>query len=193
MPKSFLIVLPLITLLYGCELFTARNPETPIEPRSNFQPALSSEIVLKNLVNSLNEKNTQNYLACLTGSSFVKLNYVFSPSAEAISKFPIFSEDWTLLNEEQYLNNIIAKIPEDIPITLSLQDTSRTIQGDSVFYSAKYSLNVPHNDVNIPNNFQGELKFKLIRDSQNIWSIFFWQDIKTSANPSWSELKGVFY
>ncbi|MHC1737035.1 MAG: hypothetical protein AB9882_03370 [Ignavibacteriaceae bacterium] len=193
MSKSYLIIIPLILIIYGCELFTARNPEPPNEPRSNFQPALSSEIVLKNLVNSLSDKNTQNYLSCLTGSSFSKLNYSFIPSAEAISKFPIFSEDWNLLNEEQYLNNIIAKMPEDIPITLSFQDTLRTIQGDSVFYSAKYSLSVPHNDVNIPNNFQGELKFKLIRDSQNIWSIFFWQDIKTSANPSWSELKGVFY
>lgn len=193
MSKSYLIIILLILTICGCELFTARNPEPPNEPRSNFQPALSSEIVLKNLVNSLSDKNTQNYLSCLTGSSFQKLNYAFIPSAEAISKFPIFSEDWNLLNEEQYLNNMIAKIPEDIPITLTLQDTLRTIQGDSVFYSAKYSLNVPHNDINIPNNFQGELKFKLIRDSQNIWSIFFWQDIKTSSNPSWSELKGVFY
>ena len=193
MSKSQLIIIPLILVIYGCELFTARNPEPPNEPRSNFQPALSSDIVLKNLVNSLSDKNTQNYLSCLTGSSFLKLNYSFLPSAEAISKFPIFSEDWNLLNEEQYLNNIIAKIPEDIPITLSLQDTLRTILGDSVLYSAKYSLSVPHNDINIPNNFQGELKFKLIRDSQNIWSIFYWQDIKTSSSPSWSELKGVFY
>lgn len=192
MRKKILIIIPLIFMI-GCELFTARDPEPPVEPRSTFQPALSSDIVLTNLVYSLSERNTQNYLACLTGNSFQKLNYTFVPSAEAISKFPIFLEEWSLLNEEQYLNNIIAKIPEETPITLSLQDTVRTIQGDSVFYSARYILTVPHNDVNKPTSFQGELKFKLLRDAQNFWSIFFWQDIKTSATPSWSELKGVFY
>jgi hypothetical protein len=37
------------------------------------------------------------------------------------------------------------------------------------------------------------LKFSMIRDSRLIWSIYLWQDIKSTQLPSWSELKGRLY
>jgi len=91
------------------------------------------------------------------------------------------------------LNNLKIKIPDELPITLTLSNSSQSVHGDSITYVASYSLNVPLNETTIPSNYQGELIFELVRDSRFVWSIYFWRDIKRSDSPSWSELKGRFY
>jgi len=183
----------LFVLFIGCELFNVREVQPPADARSNFLPAISADIVIQNLISSLSDKNTQNYISCLSNNKAKRFQFVFLPSAEALSKYPVFLEDWSILQEEQYFNNVTFKLPEESSISLTLQDTVKSLLGDSVYFSAKYSLTVPHTDISIPNVFQGEFKLKLFRDENNLWSIFFWQDIKNSSLPSWSELKGVFY
>jgi len=44
-----------------------------------------------------------------------------------------------------------------------------------------------------PKDYQGDLRFNMVRDSRSIWVIYYWQDTKSTALPSWSELKGKFY
>ena len=126
-------------------------------------------------------------------SSFTDRIFTFSPSSEALSQFPALGDNWNKKNESQYLNNLKIKIPDDLPITLSLTNSSSSVHGDSITYIASYSLSTPFSDATIPTNYQGELIFELIRDSRFVWSIYFWRDIKRSNSPSWSELKGRFY
>ncbi len=180
-------------MIESCDIFSTRDEELPEEGRSNFQVAITVDILIQNFINSLSDKNTQNYIACLSDSVFTNVSFNFVPSAEAVSQFPSLASDWSLRNEEQYLNNVISKINSDIPIRLTLTNMQISPQGDSATYSANYFLNVPHNDVSIPKDFEGGLRFSLIRDSRNVWSISKWQDIKFEGNPSWSELKGMFY
>jgi hypothetical protein len=179
--------------LYGCEVFTSREAELPEQPRSNYQVATSIDLLMQNFTNSLLDKNTQNYLSCFTDSSFSKKKFVFIPSAESISQFPILIQNWNKHNEEHYFNNLCSKLSQDVGITIVFTNISMNPQGDSAFYSANYSLAVPHKDIVSPKFFQGEIKLKLIRDSRLIWTIYSWQDLKNSSNSSWSELKGYFY
>ncbi|MBA4251375.1 MAG: hypothetical protein C0425_08920 [Chlorobiaceae bacterium] len=186
-------VILFLLFFYGCDIFTTREAEKPEQPRSNFELATTPNIVINNFVNSLKDKNTQNYLACLTDSSFSGVSFNFFPSAASVSKYPSLNENFGRKQEEQYLTNVLNKIPTEQVISLVLSDASLNQLGDSVVYSAKYFLSVPHNDISAPKTFQGELRFKIIRDSRTIWAISSWQDIKNSNLPSWSDLKGIFY
>lgn len=191
--KEIIICSFFFLIIEGCDIFSTRDEELPEEGRANFQVATTIDILIQNFTNSLADKNTQNYIACFSSPTFTNVNFSFIPSAEAVSQFPSLASDWTLKNEEQYLNNVISKIDIDSPIRLTLTNMELSPQGDSATYSANYFLYVPHNDVSIPKDFEGGLNFSLIRDSRNVWTISKWQDIKFEGKSSWSELKGMFY
>jgi hypothetical protein len=191
MKYLFLILFSFV--FFSCELFTTRNAEEPVQPRSNFQPAVEPSILIQNLIYSFADKNVENYLACLTDSTHSEKAFSFSPSGGASAQFPELADKWGIKNEEQYFNNVKVRVPVDIPITLSFSGSQENPLGDSLIFTSSYSINIPHNDSDIPMNYQGELRFHLIRDNTSIWRIYFWQDIKSSDVPSWSELKGRFY
>ena len=181
-------------MIAGCDLFTTRSAEAPTQPRSDYQQAVTPDILISNFISSLKDKSVVNYLSCLSDTSFAPKQFSFSPSSAAISQYPSLSDNWGKKNEEQYFNNLKAKISQDQPITLTLSNVSESPQGDSLIYTASYFLNVPPtNDPSFPANYQGELRFNLIRDSRSIWSIYYWQDTKNTNLPSWSELKGRTY
>jgi len=180
-------------LISGCDLFDTREAEPPEKPRSDYQLAFTPELLDSNLVNSLKDKDLENYLSCLSDPTFTNKIFSFTPSSEALSQFPALGDNWNRTNESQYFKNLIIKTSGDLPITLNLSNSSTSNYGDSITYVASYSLNVPFTDVNIPSNYQGDLIFELIKDSRSVWSIYSWRDIKRSDSPSWSELKGRFY
>jgi hypothetical protein len=180
-------------LLNGCDLFSTRSAEPPSQPRADYQQPVTPDVLISNLVNSLKDKNVENYISCLADYSFTQRVFTFSPSSGALSQFPALSENWGIKNEEQYFNNMISKVPQSIPITLTLSNESYSPQGDSLVYTASYTLNVPSNDPSLPENYGGDLRFNMIRDSRAVWSIYYWQDSKNGNLPSWSELKGRTY
>ncbi|NWF87940.1 MAG: hypothetical protein HXY50_00600 [Ignavibacteriaceae bacterium] len=188
-----LVFLILSFNLIGCDLFNTREAEPPEAPRSDYQTAFTPEILISNFINSLKDKDIENYLSCLADSSFTEKVFIFSPSSEALSQFPALGENWGKRNESQYLSNLKAKISEDVPIILSLSNTSTSVHGDSLTYIASYSLSTQINDDTYPSVYQGEMILELIRDSRFVWSIYLWRDIKGTNFPSWSELKGRSY
>jgi hypothetical protein len=190
--KYVFLYIIIATVFTGCDLLQTRNAEAPNQPRSNYQQAVTREILISNLVNSLKDKDVQNYISCFVDSSFTNVKFHFSPSSGAVSQYPFLLSDWSVSEEEQYFNNLITKVTEGSPITLSLTNEQYSPQGDSVIYTATYSLNVP-NDQSEPKDYQGDLRFTMIRDNRNVWVIYFWQDTKSTNLPSWSELKGRFY
>ncbi len=190
--KLFFLI-TLAVLFNGCNLFSTRSAEPPSQPRADYQQPVTPDALISNLVNSLKDKNVENYISCLADYSFTKRVFTFSASSGAISQFPSLSENWGIKNEEQYFNNMISKVPQGVPVTLTLTNESYSPQGDSLVYTASYNLNVPTNDPSLPENYQGDLRFNMIRDSRAIWSIYYWQDSKNSSQPSWSELKGRTY
>ncbi|MDP3147677.1 MAG: hypothetical protein Q8N83_00980 [Ignavibacteria bacterium] len=191
--EKVVFLLFLLFLFGGCDLFSTRDPEKPDQPRSNYQLAVTPEILLENFTNSLSEKNVQNYLNCFSDSAFSGKEFQYFPSADANSKYPVLFESWSKKSEEQYFNNLISHILQDQPITFTKNNEKSSFSGDnSIVYTASYFLVVPHND-EISKNFEGELQFTLVRDSREVWSIYIWQDInKSSMTVSWSELKGFY-
>ncbi len=188
-------IFPILFIIFfsGCDLFSVRDAQPPVQPRTNYQQAVTPEILVENLQNSLKDKSLENYLASFSNPAFTNKKFTFSASGSAVSQFPALADNWGVSNEEQYFNNLKTKVNPGSPITLTLSNISSSSFGDSLVYSASYFMNVPANTSEIPNNYQGELKFNMVRDSRAVWVIYFWQDTKNSSLPSWSELKGRLY
>ncbi len=184
------IFIILIFVFVGCG---TRDAEIPTQPGTIFQPATTPEILISNFKNSLDDKNVVNYINCLSDSNFTDRSFYFSPSGSAISQFPSLADDWDVKHEEQYFNNLMSKVLDNAAITLNIFNINSSQFSDSLIYSAGYTITVPLTDKSIPENYQGDLKFTMIRDSRSVWVIYNWQDTKNSDLPSWSELKGRFY
>ncbi len=187
------IILIFQLLLFGCDFFGTRKAEIPTSPGSIYQPATTPDILISNFRNSLADNNVVNYLICLADSNFTSRKFHFSPSASAVSQFPSLTDDWDLKHEEQYFNNLVSKVLNNATISLNFDNINSSQFSDSLIYSASYTLTVPLTDQTIPENYQGDLKFTMIRDARSVWVIYNWQDTKNSDVPSWSELKGRFY
>lgn len=194
MKKIFFLTIILLPLS-ACDLFTTRNAENPDQTRSNFQPPVEPAIVIENLKSSLSDKNVQNYIACFVDTIFANQTYNFSASSEAISLYQIFVQGWGLNEERRYFSSVTNRVPVDFPISLSLSNENySSLSGDSLVYSATYSLNLPVSSSDpVPQNYAGNLQFNMLRDSRSEWVIYYWKDTKSESLPSWSELKGSFY
>lgn len=180
-------IIMLSLVLSGCDLFSTRPAESPNLPRSNFQQAVTPQILVENLINSFKDENVEDYLSCLSDSSFTKKRFIFVPSSSSLAQFP---SGWNIKSEELYFNNVIAKVTDNSSITLTLSDENYSPQGDSVIYTASYSLNVPSSDPNLPQIYEGSLRFYITTDSRSLYSIDYWQDYSQNNQlPTWSELK----
>lgn len=189
--KNCLIILLSFLFLEGCDLFITREAESPLTQRDTFQLAITPDLLIDNFKNSYKDKNIQNYLACFSDSSFSDKIFVYHPSSV---DFP-FPDEWLKKDEEQYFNNLRSKVPKDIPVTVSFFNENSIQQGDSMTYTASYSVSVPFEDSSIPGYYEGEVKFILSIDSRLIWVITSWWDTKNSSTKSltWSDLKGRLY
>lgn len=193
--KKIIFLTIILLPLSACDLFTTRNAENPDQTRSNFQPPVEPAIVIENLKSSLSDKNVQNYIACFVDTIFADQTYNFSASSEAISLYQIFVQGWGLNEERRYFSSVTNRVPVDFPISLSLSNENySSLSGDSLIYSATYSLNLPVSSSDpVPQNYAGNLQFNMLRDSRSEWVIYYWKDTKSESLPSWSELKGSFY
>jgi hypothetical protein len=191
--KGLGVLLILCLIISGCDIFNTRDAEEPTQPRSDFEPAATTEILIQNFINSLKDKDVSNYLSCLSDTSFNVPKFHFIPSNEAVLTYPTLME-WDKRNEEQYFTNMSIKVNSNSQIVLTLTPISSNNFGDSTFYTASYSLNLPFVNSNseiTPTVYEGTLTLKMIRDSRSVWSIYLWQDNKSSnTNQSWSDLKG---
>lgn len=192
MNKFNIIIILLPFIIFGCDIFNTREAKSPDSPRENFLPPTSTEILITNFINSLSDKSVESYVNSLTDSIFYNGSFSFSPSSGAALQFPALADNWNKKNEEKYITDLFRAVTNQ-QISLTFSNSSTTPYGDSTVFISTYNLSVSFNDPTIPNNYQGELRFTMVRDSRSYWSIFYWQDSKNSDLPSWSELKGRFY
>ncbi len=188
---KLIVIITLSLFFSGCDLFSTRPAEKPNLPRSNFQQAATPQLLIENLVNSLGDKNVQDYLSCLTDSSFSNKKFIFIPSSSSATQFPT---GWGIRSEELYFNSFIGKVSSNNAVALTFTDDNYSTQGDSVVYTASYSLSVPNQDPTLPKLYAGNVRFYMSTDSRSLWTIDYWQDYSQNNNiPTWSELKWRSY
>ena len=184
-------------ILSGCDLFSTRIPEPPDTGRSGFLPPTTATIALTNLINAVKEKNSENFLACLSDSTSGYLSFTFTPSTEALAKFPGKFNLWNKYSEQRSYNSILAALKQDEKPELTFNTGTNDFEvltSDSAVFYSDYYLKMPHNKDAIPTEFSGTVQFTLYLVKQR-WSISRWVDISSfedSSKYSWSILKANF-
>jgi hypothetical protein len=179
----------LIILLAACDLVTTRQAEEPTKPSSNFITAHSPEILLRNFEFSIEEKITENYLACFVDKNFLDKEYKFIPAGEALATNPALN-NWDLNSERLFLENLKANLPEGKNINLSLENLNESRFSDSVIYVFDYSLVVNSTNKALDGEYKGSSQMSVYKDSREQWVIVEWRDYKSESSQCWSDLKG---
>lgn len=192
------VIVILFTLLSGCELFTTRTPEDPAGSSGTYQQPTSELIVISNFQNAVTEKNTENFISCLSDSAkFGVKNFKFDPSSEIGARFNEQFNTWSILSERQSFYSMMSKVTTDDKPSLQLSNARFDVRvPDSAVYVAEYIIKVNHSSPTIPKLAAGTLRLTIVPNQLNQWSISRWTDLKSTANdtiPStWSELKVLF-
>ena len=189
--KKFITISVLLSLT-ACDIFNTRDAEDPEESRSNYTIPSEPEILIQNLINSFSDKDADNYVKSFTDPAFSNKVFFFLPTSSALQTWSNLWIDWNVDAEFQYFQNLITAAPEDLPITLIFSGEDYNPLGDSLDYTAQYSINIPQLNTE-PLIYEGNVKFSMVRDMRDTWAIYFWQDNAISESQSWSDMKGTSY
>lgn len=195
--KKIIIILAFTFGVQACDMFSTRNPEDPNTGQSSFIPPTSPEIVITNLQNAILEKNAENYISCFTDSvPYLIKSYVFTPTADANSKYPSLFSSWNLYSERQYFISLVSAIPNELSPRLTFSENKfDLLSTDSAVYKASYYLNTNHSVTSTSEIFAGKLYFTLFPDNNGLWAIGSWIDLvneNDTISVSWSNLKALF-
>ncbi len=195
---SGVILVSVLIFIGGCDMFKTRNPETPDTGRSSFLPPTGPDIVISNFVNAIEQKNTENYVACFSNPKTGDEGniYIFSASADATARYPGLFDTWNIDSERGYFNSLVSQIPTEIsPVLMLTNNRFDILSPDSAVYIADYLLFIDFVETNYPKKYSGTFQLSIAPHSSGNWSIYNWQDIKKNNDtiPStWSILKGQF-
>ena len=192
MTKHFAVLLAVIVLISGCGIFETRQPQPPQQGRTDFLPPTSPDIVIQNLVNSIADRNVDNYIACLSDTSFGARIFTFVPPADVYNQYRSIFFNWDKNSERAYFNNFISQSLNSSSSALILSSENLTFQGDSATYNANYTLLWPNKVPGYPQQAQGNLQFSLGIDRNQNWSIYRWIDSRVGDSLTWSEMKARF-
>jgi hypothetical protein len=180
--------------LSGCGLFGTREPENPINAGSQFEPATTPSLVLRNIESALGSANAADYRRCFSDTMRGLPPFVFQPSVQGNAVAPTLFGNWGAAQEQEYFENIIAELlPGQLAsVTFTPSDVLSVPVGDSVGYLGSYRVRFPHSREGVYREAEGSLQLTLRLSRQNEWHITYWRDISNSGNPSWSEIKARF-
>jgi hypothetical protein len=176
----------------GCGLFETRDPEPPASGSSTFVPPTTPDLVLSNLEFSVSEKNTENYIRCLTDTVNSGVRLMFIPTTAAAGRYASTFSDWTVQSERSYFAALVAFTGTSATSQLTLTGSFSVLASDSAVYDGSYDLLFRHGVAGVAENVKGNVQFVLRTDRSSIWSITRWTDIPQTDQTSWSEWKGRF-
>lgn len=195
--NKILIILLLVFIASGCDIFNTRSPEEPTADKSDFDPPTQPVTVIRNLISAVNEMQTDNYSSCFSDTvDGAKSYFEFYPPSDAIAIYGSVFDDWNLDDEERYFYALTLQLSSSEPLLVLDNDSFEyeTEHPDSVVYVSDYLLTAMHRDSSLPTQFQGTLQFTIKQGSNGLWSIQKWIDLPAKADSSvtWSILKAKF-
>lgn len=184
-------ILALFTFLLwfsGCDLFQTRDPQSPSQGTSGFQPPVTPEIALENFKSSILDYNVDNYIRCFVDSTVSAKTFAFQSSGDFQGLFQV----WNIDDERRYFQNL-GKPISTVPFLnyTNLKQENRT--STTTEFSMEYFLFYPHQRPNVTKQVKGYMRLYLTTDSRQLWSIYKWVDTKTDTDSTWSYLKYHLY
>jgi hypothetical protein len=190
--KKIKILLLLSLFFNGCGLFGLRDAEIPTEPRSNFTPPTTPDIVLANLQSAITDKDINNYLQCIVDTSLTSKKFVYTADISSQIQYPIF-KNWDISYEKNYFYNLLSLTNSQSTSLLFYTNVNTVTYSDSAIYDMDYLLRFDHQKTSVAKTLSGKLRFVMVINSKNLWAISGWIDIKgVDTDTTWSVLKANF-
>ncbi len=170
-------------LSVGC--FNVRPIEPPSSSASSWVSPTDYQILLINLQTAIAQGEVQNYLRCFNQDSLR-----FFPAANLINNHENVWQNWSILDEQAYFENVQANLSVSSGNSLVLEETDlQDVSADSLKYVGDYVLRINHADTSLTTLFRGQLQLVVKINPFNEWEIHRWTDIEIYRDSSWSELK----
>lgn len=181
-------------LLFALLSCATRTPEDPIGSRGTFTPPTSPSIVIENFRAAVSEKNTENFMLCLSDvTSRSKYPYIFEPSAEARARYLSLFNTWSVQKERQAFLSMISRLDAGERPSLTFINSNVSFSSpDSTVYVTDYELVVDHGITTIPTTLVGTMVLAITPEPSGQWSISRWTDAKRptdTVESTWSLLK----
>lgn len=187
------IGLGVVLLTTACKWpFETRTPEPPKGQKSNWMPPTSANIVITNMEFAIRERNSLNYLRCLSDSLGTGKRFRFNADPLVSKNYPTLFSGWTKGNEETYINQLfVSYLPKDSTSQIQLVFQRENVFQDSTIFLYNYKLKLGHTFASdqCPRLVEGQAEFRLIRDELGEWSIYYWADYRIGKKETWSQIK----
>ena len=183
--KQIGIVLFFLLILGLSSCFQIRPVEPPGVGSSDWVSPTDYEILLANLKTSIAQRNPQNYLRCFNQDSLR-----FLPAPSLFNEHESIWQNWSILDEQSYLDNLFGNLSSPTGNTLLLEEQDlQDVTSDSLRYVGEYILRMNHTDTTLSTLFKGQLQLLIKVNNFNEWEIHRWEDIELYQDSSWSHLK----
>ncbi|MBU1651719.1 hypothetical protein KKA00_05840 [bacterium] len=188
------VSLTLLSCVAGCDLFSTRSTEPPLDSGTPWIPPTQRDQLFANMTIAFIELNSDHYLRSFFGPDDQAGLFLFVPNPNT-ANWPVF-ETWGYEQEKTTIEYLFTLISPDNPGFLMFNDAGDEVvygDEDSVWVTKTYSLTVSLTEpnLNIPEAVEGTADFYLAKTDVGYWAIYRWEDLEGS--PSWTELKAGLY
>lgn len=185
--RILILVLSIVTISSGCDLFSPRTPEDPIDEAGTFLQPDTPEQVIENIQFAIAELNPPNYTRSLSST------FRFTPTEQARARDENIWGTWSQTEENQYFSTIVSVAQFATNHELVLTDqTISIITEDRFEIDASYMLTINHNRPDVATTVQGRLIWVMKQGEDGLWGLSEWTDREIGNQPSWSDLKSEF-
>ena len=172
----------------GCNLFQTRDPQPLSQASVGVTPPITPEILLANLQLSIRSHNTDNYMRCFCQHDDTRCTgfYVcpiggFPGHLQELAtgrRATVFSKPRCSDVRQSHFDNLQRRIYQS------------DLHNDGI-HGRLYSV-LSASPGRVPTEVRGYMNLYLQTDGQHGWSIYRWEDTRTTTDSTWSYLKAHF-
>jgi hypothetical protein len=185
--NRLVLIISVLLLAAGCDLFTTRHAETPDTGRSSWDIPRLPRDVLRNMTVALAERNAVDYMRSVHPDTFS-----FVPDAVTLSNHPEMA-NWGVDQESHHITQLLSGgvLPADSTLAVIFEDVEQTQLSDSAYLRENYTLLAGVTVPGVAHQLVGTAEFYLKMGPDGYWVIERWVDSRTEGQPTWSELKAA--
>jgi hypothetical protein len=191
--KWFVFIVLTLLLLEGCELFTPRDSEPPIDIQDPYGwvPPTSPEFVLQNLANAFPAHKLNYHLDVLGNSDETGDVFAFFPDQGVATSQPGVFDNWGYVEEENFITKLFESLaPEGLQrLEWDIEQLSPINDRYEIITDYQLTLSYGESETPLPTQLKGQATLTLIQNVDLLYDISVWQDLKSDTLPCWSDLK----
>lgn len=191
--KRILIISLILVLLSACDLFTPRDPEPPIGTNDPYawKPPTAPAIVLENLASAFPAHKPNYHLDGLSFDPEGEEGFLFFPDQGVAVSQPGVFDAWGYDEEETFITKLFQVLDEDDLQRLDWTIVQSSSLEDRYEIIAEYDLSLSYMETRgaLPDHLKGQATLTLIQNTDLLYEISVWQDLKNDTLLCWSDLK----